>query len=89
MNKYGYIFVLLLLTACMPQNDPEILKPSVKSTQEPAVPGETTTPEPLTTLKDYGTAPELANEVWLNVDEPLRLADLRGQVVLLDMWTFG
>lgn len=34
-------------------------------------------------------APELENEVWLNTDEPLRLADLRGQVVLIDMWTFG
>ena len=34
-------------------------------------------------------APELENEVWLNTDQPLRLADLRGQVVLLDMWTFG
>lgn len=40
-------------------------------------------------LKNYGPAPELANEVWLNVDQPLRLADLRGRVVLIDMWTFG
>jgi hypothetical protein len=40
-------------------------------------------------LEDYGPAPELTNEVWLNVDHPLRLADLRGQVVLLEMWTFG
>jgi hypothetical protein len=40
-------------------------------------------------LPDLGPAPELQNEVWLNVDAPLRLADLRGQVVLLDMWTFG
>jgi thiol-disulfide isomerase/thioredoxin len=39
-------------------------------------------------LKDYGPAPELENEVWLNTDTPLRLADLRGQVVLLEMWTF-
>jgi len=36
-----------------------------------------------------GPAPELKNEVWLNVDAPLRLVDLRGQVVALDMWTFG
>jgi hypothetical protein len=27
--------------------------------------------------------------VWLNTNEPLRLEDLRGKVVLLDMWTFG
>ena len=40
-------------------------------------------------LEDFGPAPELENEVWLNTDEPLRLASLSGQVVLLDMWTFG
>ena len=40
-------------------------------------------------LPNLGPAPELTNEVWLNTDEPLRLADLRGKVVLLDMWTFG
>lgn len=39
-------------------------------------------------LPSLGQAPELRNDVWLN-SEPLRLADLRGQVVLLDMWTFG
>jgi len=40
-------------------------------------------------LEDYGLAPELTNEVWLNSDQALRLADLRGKVILLDMWTFG
>ncbi len=40
-------------------------------------------------LPDMGAAPELVNEVWINVDSPLRLADLRGKVVLLDMWTFS
>ena len=40
-------------------------------------------------LPNLGPAPELENEVWLNVDTPLRLANLRGQVVALDMWTFG
>lgn len=40
-------------------------------------------------LPDLGPAPELTNDVWLNVDAPLRLADLRGKVVAIDMWTFG
>ena len=40
-------------------------------------------------LPDLGPAPELTNATWLNVDAPLRLADLRGRVVLLEMWTFG
>jgi thiol-disulfide isomerase/thioredoxin len=39
-------------------------------------------------LPDLGIAPELTNETWLNVDAPLRLANLRGKVILLDMWTF-
>jgi thiol-disulfide isomerase/thioredoxin len=40
-------------------------------------------------LPDLGPAPELTNTTWLNVDAPLRLADLRGKVVGLEMWTFG
>ena len=40
-------------------------------------------------LPDLGVAPELTNDTWLNVDAPLRLADLRGKVVIVEMWTFG
>ncbi len=49
----------------------------------------TKTPIPPNPLPYLGQAPELTNEVWLNTDGPLRLADLRGKVVLLEMWTFG
>jgi hypothetical protein len=38
---------------------------------------------------DLGAAPELSGEVWINSDAPLRLSDLHGQVVLVEMWTFG
>lgn len=40
-------------------------------------------------LRKYGSAPELTNSVWLNADDSLLLADLRGKVVLVDFWTFG
>ena len=40
-------------------------------------------------LPDLGPAPELTNSIWLNTDSPLRLADLRGKVVGVEMWTFG
>lgn len=33
-------------------------------------------------------APELHDGIWLNTETPLRLENLRGQVVLLEMWTF-
>ena len=41
------------------------------------------------TLKNLGPAPELENEIWINTDGPLRLVDLRGRVVIVDMWTYG
>lgn len=42
----------------------------------------------LAELPDNGPAPELLNEVWLN-SEPLRLAELRGRVVIVEFWTYG
>ena len=33
-------------------------------------------------------APELTNTSWLNSDHPLRLAELRDRVVLLNFWVF-
>src|SRR5215470_4855117 len=33
-------------------------------------------------------APEIVGQTWIN-SEPLRLADLKGKVVLVEFWTFG
>jgi hypothetical protein len=40
-------------------------------------------------LPDLGPAPDIMNEVWLNSDRPLNLEQLRGNVVLVEFWTFG
>ncbi len=40
-------------------------------------------------LPDLGEAPEIRNEVWINTDAPVTLADSRGKVVLVEFWTFG
>ena len=45
--------------------------------------------DPPPAIPNLGPAPELTNQVWVNTAQPLRLADLRGEVVLLEMWTFG
>ncbi len=40
-------------------------------------------------LKNYGPAPELTGtQSWIN-SEPLKLADLRGKVVLVKFWTYS
>jgi PBP1b-binding outer membrane lipoprotein LpoB len=78
----------LLLAGCSGManaNGPE--QESQEQTENPSLQPDQTQAQP--PLENLGSAPELDNEVWLNTDVPLRLADLRGQVVLLDMWTFG
>lgn len=58
--------------------------------QTPPPKSEPLAPRPAAaSLPNLGPAPELTNEIWLNVDAPQRLADLRGKVVAIDMWTFG
>lgn len=47
------------------------------------------TPSPRIEARIIGQpAPEISNEVWIN-SAPIRLANLRGKVVLLEFWTYG
>lgn len=75
MKRVMLGLLTLILIGCSPkQENFQQMQPALKN---PA------------SLPDLGPAPDLTNETWLNVDAPLRLADLRGKVVLLEMWTFG
>jgi hypothetical protein len=87
---------LLLIPACIvvsPAPDsgasPGAPTHSPNTLQAPGPAAAPNSPSVRADLPDLGPAPELVNQVWLNTPGPLRLADLRGQVVLLDMWTFG
>jgi hypothetical protein len=82
MRKNIYFIIFTILLAGCAEQTPEAPAPEPEATNTPI-------PTPSMVLEDLGTAPELENEVWLNTEQPLRLADLRGKVVLLDMWTFG
>lgn len=75
----------LLLTACAVASNDQGSVSSADAHQTAPEQNE----QGLVLLENFGPAHELQNEVWLNTDEPLRLVNLRGQVVLLDMWTFG
>ena len=44
----------------------------------------TPTVAPPAPTTNYGPAPEIDTQVWLNTDTPLRLADLRGKVALIE-----
>lgn len=72
---------LFLITTCsMDPNEKDADLPS-KGQATPAIES--------VDLADRGPAAEFENQVWLNVEQPLRLQELRGKVVLLDFWTFG
>ena len=99
--RYSLLLVLaILLTACSVTADQavpktqEVNNPTVKTETDPTqavdpAPEPEVESRPHPVLPNLGPAPELTNEVWLNTDQPLPLADLKGNVVLLEMWTFG
>jgi thiol-disulfide isomerase/thioredoxin len=91
------ILLIFILTACMANpaiqatttsTSPALTASSQLSTEIPASPSLTPKTAIASAYPDLGPAPEIAGKVWLNTDAPLRLADLRGKVILIEMWTF-
>jgi thiol-disulfide isomerase/thioredoxin len=86
MKQFLLLLALIMMTAACSVNDfTTMLTKGDKMAVDTA---STAQNRVVADLPDYGPAPELTNTVWLN-SSPLRLADLRGKVVLLDMWTLG
>ena len=89
--KTMVLLVLGLVAACVPQSElaePSSVRQSVLA-ESSSIPQESSMNIETVALPNLGPAPELQNEIWLNTDHPLRLAELRGKVVLIEMWTFG
>ena len=82
LSMRRYLIVLALLAAvaaaCTDGDATNPVNPSTTlPSSEPTTPGAT-------------PAPEFPDGLdWLNVEQPLNLASLRGKVVLLDFWTYG
>lgn len=75
-----------------PPPSPTTTLPTPTAAAMPTLSSPTPTPTPTAPpapASDFGPAPEIQTEVWLNTQQPLRLAELRGKVVLVDFWTFG
>lgn len=85
----------LVLTPTVQPSPTGQLAPEADPTGAPTLAPELPTPAPAPTptppspYKDFGVAPEIDTQVWLNTGEPLRLSELRGKVVLVDFWTYG
>ncbi len=92
--------VSLLLSGCSAATPSQALDPGNISDQNSdsapsQVPDPVNMPEQNTEnvqteiqLPHIGPAPEIAGSPWINSD-PLTMPALRGQVVLLEFWTFG
>ena len=88
ISRFLSLFIGFTLVGCaaLPPANPS---PEGKTMQENPSQKTTATAQPkMASYPDLGLAPELENTVWLNTDHPLRLKNLRGKVVLLEMWTF-
>lgn len=84
MRRYFFGLLTLILVGCSAQQ----VSSSNESDTMPSTEEPTAMPK-VASLPDLGPAPELTNDIWLNVPSPLRIAELQGKVVIVEMWTFG
>lgn len=81
MKRWLWIICALAMSGCAVRSNPETNAQSRVNQNPDSLPD--------IKLVNYGQAPEIRNDIWLNSNKPLRLNDLKGKVVLLEMWTFG
>jgi thiol-disulfide isomerase/thioredoxin len=80
MRRHLIVVALIAIVAAACTND---------GATDPSSPS-TTSASGQTTALETTPAPEFPEGLdWLNVQQPLELAALRGKVVLLDFWTYG
>jgi hypothetical protein len=83
------IFTLILVACTAPIQMERSIQPTPIPSASPLPTLDQSKPAMQSAYPDLGPAPELAGDIWLNSESPLHLPDLRGKVVLVDMWTFG
>lgn len=88
---FAWCIVVLLLAGCSVFSNGSFAQMGLDSGSEFQDPVDDLNAQPTVqmVLQDCGMAPELRNDVWINTDQPLRLTELRGKVVLIDMWNYG
>ena len=93
MDRRFLLALFLSVTACTPAPD-DLAASTVPAaiSPEPDISAENTEGDEAEDGSLAGTtpAPEFPDGLdWLNTDQPLSIADLRGKLVLLDFWTYG
>jgi thiol-disulfide isomerase/thioredoxin len=87
------ILILVVLAACTPAVGDLTNPPAATSSDLESNVPDPTDESPAPTERSFAgssPAPEFPDGLdWLNTDQPLSIADLRGKLVLLDFWTYG